>query len=161
MSDEPRFDTRAIHAGQDPESLYGAVNVPIYQTSTYAQDGVGRPKAWDYGRGGNPTREALQRALSSLEGGEACFAFASGMAAESTLLLTLRPGDHVVLADDVYGGTFRLLSKVLVLSVKQSRASVACRRSASSPWTHPQPSTPLPQKCAPMSTSHRRADWSV
>jgi cystathionine gamma-synthase len=113
MSDDPRFDTRAIHAGQDPESLYGAVNVPIYQTSTYAQDGVGRPKVWDYGRGGNPTREAFQRALASLEGGEGCFAFASGMAAESTLLLTLRPGDHVVLADDVYGGTYRLLSRVL------------------------------------------------
>ena len=113
MSDEPRFDTRAIHAGQDPESLFGAVNVPFYQTSTYAQDGVGSPRVWDYGRGGNPTREAFQRALASLEGGEGCFAFASGMAAESTLLLTLRPGDHVVLADDVYGGTYRLLSRVL------------------------------------------------
>lgn len=113
MSDEHGFDTRAIHAGQDPEALFGAVNVPIYQTSTYAQDGVGRPKVWDYGRGGNPTREAFQRALASLEDGAGCFAFASGMAAESTLLLTLRPGDHVVLADDVYGGTYRLLSKVL------------------------------------------------
>ncbi len=113
MSDEHGFDTRAIHAGQDPDGLYGAVNVPIYQTSTYAQDAVGRPKVWDYGRGGNPTREAFQQALASLEGGTGCYAFASGMAAESTLLLTLRPGDHVVLADDVYGGTYRLLSKVL------------------------------------------------
>jgi cystathionine gamma-synthase len=113
MSDERRFETRAIHVGQDPEALYGAVNVPIYQTSTYAQEAVGRPRVWDYARGGNPTREAFQRALASLEGGAACLAFASGMAAEATLLLTLRPGDHVLLADDVYGGTYRLLARVL------------------------------------------------
>src|SRR5215210_7935200 len=91
---EPRFETRAIHAGQDPEPVYGAVNVPIYQTSTYAQDGVDRPKVWDYARGGNPTREALQQALAALEGGVRAFCFASGMAAETSLLLTLRPGDH-------------------------------------------------------------------
>lgn len=108
-----RFETRAIHAGQDPDAPYGAVNVPIYQTSTYAQPEVGRPKVWDYARGGNPTREAFQQALASLEGGASAFAFASGLGAETTLLLTLRPGDHVVLADDVYGGTYRLLSKVL------------------------------------------------
>jgi len=113
MSDEQRFETAAIHAGQEPDALYGAVNVPIYQTSTYAQEEVGRPKRWDYGRGGNPTREAFERALAALEGGQRGFAFASGLAAETTLLLTLRPGDHVVLADDVYGGTYRLLTKVL------------------------------------------------
>ncbi|MBI3648994.1 MAG: cystathionine gamma-synthase [Actinobacteria bacterium] len=111
--DGMRFETKAIHAGQDPEALYGAVNVPIYQTSTYAQEDVGRPKVWDYARGGNPTREALQVALAALEGGERCFAFGSGLGAESTLLLTFRPGDHVVLANDVYGGTYRLLSKVM------------------------------------------------
>jgi cystathionine gamma-synthase len=111
MSDE-RMETAAIHAGQDPETVYGAVNVPIYQTSTYAQEEVGRPRVWDYGRGGNPTREAFQRALAVLEGGSSGFAFSSGMSAEATLLWTLRPGDHVVLADDVYGGTYRLLSRV-------------------------------------------------
>jgi cystathionine gamma-synthase len=105
-------DTLAIHAGQEPEPLYGAVNVPIYQTSTFAQDGVGRPKRWDYARGGNPTRAAFETALASLEGGSWCRAFASGLGAESTLLLSLRPGDHVVLGDDVYGGTHRLLDKV-------------------------------------------------
>jgi cystathionine gamma-synthase len=110
---EARFETLAIHAGQDPEGLYGSVNVPIYQTSTYAQDEVGSPRRWDYARGGNPTREALEVALAALEGGERGFAFGSGMGAEATLLLTLRPGDHVVLADDVYGGTYRLLSSVL------------------------------------------------
>ena len=105
-------ETRAIHEGQDPDAPYGAVSVPIYQTSTYAQDDIADPKVWDYGRGGNPTREAFQQALASLEGGDRCFAFASGMGAETTLLLTLRPGDHVLLADDVYGGTYRLLTKV-------------------------------------------------
>lgn len=112
-SRQHRFETRAIHAGQEPDAPYGAVNVPIYQTSTYAQPEVGSPKVWDYARGGNPTREALQQALASLEGGTRGFSFASGLGAETTLLLTLRPGDHVVLADDVYGGTYRLLSKVL------------------------------------------------
>ena len=111
--DAMRFDTAAIHAGQDPEALYGSVSVPIYQTSTYAQDAVGAPKVWDYGRGGNPTRRAFEAALGALEGGDACFAFGSGLGAETTLLLTLRPGDHVVLGDDVYGGTYRLLTKVL------------------------------------------------
>jgi cystathionine gamma-synthase len=113
MSDEDRFETRAIHDGQDPEALYGSVNVPIYQTSTYAQEAVGSPRVWDYARGGNPTREAFQTALASLEGGDRCYAFASGLGAETTLLLTLRPGDHVLLGDDVYGGTYRLLAKVL------------------------------------------------
>ena len=96
-----------------PSRVYGAVNVPIHQNATYLQEEVGKPKVWDYARGGNPTRAAFEAALAALEGGERCFAFASGMAAETTLLLTLRPGDHVLLADDVYGGTYRLLSKVL------------------------------------------------
>ena len=117
MNERPRrdlrFETRAIHAGQDPDAPYGAVNVPIYQNATYAQPEVGMPKVWDYARGGNPTREAFQQALASLEGGTSGFAFSSGLGAETTLLLTLRPGDHVVLADDVYGGTYRLLSRVL------------------------------------------------
>ena len=108
-----RFETAAIHVGQDPDAQYGAVNVPIYQTSTYAQPSVGKPKMFDYARGGNPTREAFQTALAALEGAERAFAFGSGMAAETTLLLSLRPGDHVVLPDDVYGGTYRLLSTVL------------------------------------------------
>jgi cystathionine gamma-synthase len=114
MSEGLRFETRAIHVGQEPEPVYGAVNVPIYQTSTYAQDAVGKPKRYDYARGGNPTREALQSVLASLEGGAAGLCFASGLGAETTLLLALlRPGDHVVMNDDVYGGTYRLLSRVL------------------------------------------------
>ena len=117
MGDPPgdalRFETRAIHAGQEPDEAFGAVNVPIYQTSTYAQPAVGQPKRYDYARSGNPTREAFQTALASLEGGTHGLAFSSGLGAETTLLLTLEPGDHVVLSNDVYGGTYRLLAKVL------------------------------------------------
>jgi cystathionine gamma-synthase len=111
--DELRFETRAIHAGQDPEPTFGSVNVPIYQTSTYAQSAVGEPIRWDYARGGNPTREAFETALASLEGAGHAIAFSSGMGAESTLLLALRPGDHIVLGNDVYGGTYRVMAKVL------------------------------------------------
>ena len=115
MSDETpmRFETRAIHVGQEPEAEFGSVNVPIYQTATYAQPAVGKPKAYDYARGGNPTREALQHVLASLEGGKRALSFSSGLGATTTLLLTLKPGDHVVLADDVYGGTYRLLARVM------------------------------------------------
>jgi cystathionine gamma-synthase len=108
-----RFETRAIHDGQEPEPEYGAVNVPIFQTSTYAQPKVGEPRRFDYGRSGNPTRETLQQAIASLEGATSAFCFASGLAAETTLMLTLSPGDHVILGDDVYGGTYRLLSRVM------------------------------------------------
>ena len=108
-----RFETKAIHAGQDPEPAYGAVNVPIYQTSTYAQAAVGEAKGYDYARTGNPTRTALQQAVAALEDGAGGLCFASGMAAESNVLLTLRSGDHVILGDDVYGGTYRLLNAVL------------------------------------------------
>jgi cystathionine beta-lyase/cystathionine gamma-synthase len=108
-----RFETRAIHAGQEPEPAYGSVNVPIYQTSTYAQEAVGKHRGYDYARTGNPTRTALETAMASLEGGHGAVSFASGMAAEANLLTLLSPGDHVVLGDDVYGGTYRLLSGVL------------------------------------------------
>jgi cystathionine gamma-synthase len=117
MRDAPdegmRFETRSIHVGQDPEAEFGAVNVPIYQTSTFAQEAVGKPRAWDYARAGNPTREALQQVLASLEGGARALCFSSGLAATTTLLLTLKPGDHVLISDDVYGGTYRLLTRVL------------------------------------------------
>ena len=111
--DAMRFETRAIHVGQDPDAEFGSVNVPIYQTSTYAQPAVGKPKAWDYARAGNPTREALQQVLASLEGGSKGLCFSSGLGATTTLLLTLKPGDHVLISDDVYGGTYRLLARVM------------------------------------------------
>lgn len=109
-----RFETKAIHAGQDPEPAYGAVSVPIYQTSTYAVPAVGESKGYDYARTGNPTRTALETAIAALEEAPFALCFSSGMAAEATFFYLLKPGDHVVLGDDVYGGTYRLLSKVLV-----------------------------------------------
>ena len=107
------FETKAIHAGQDPEPAYGAVSVPIYQTSTYAQESVGKHKGYDYARTGNPTRTALETAMAALEEGFGGLCFASGMAAESTFFYLLSPGDHVIVADDVYGGTYRLVNRVL------------------------------------------------
>jgi len=108
------FATRAIHAGQDPDPLTGAVVPAIYQVSTYKQDGVGGLRnGYEYSRSGNPTRHALEAALAAAEGGDAAFAFSSGLAAEDTLLrAVLRPGDHVVLGDDAYGGTYRLIARV-------------------------------------------------
>jgi cystathionine gamma-synthase len=116
---ERGLDTIAIHAGQQPDPATGAVNVPIYATSTYAQDGVGAMRTglgtgYDYSRSGNPTRTALQECIAALEGGRHALAFASGMAAEDTLLRALlKPGDHVVIPDDAYGGTYRLFARVL------------------------------------------------
>jgi cystathionine gamma-synthase len=109
------FNTRAIHAGQEPDLATGAVIPPVHLTTTYKQDGVGGLRGgYEYSRSGNPTRNALHEALSALEEGTSALAFASGLAAEDTLLRTVcRPGDHVVLGGDAYGGTFRLISRVL------------------------------------------------
>lgn len=108
-----KFSTEAIHAGQEPDSATGAVTVPIYQTSTYAQEGLGRHKGFEYARTQNPTRMALERNLAALENGKACFAFASGMAATNAVMTLLKSGDHVIVSDNTYGGTFRLFDKVL------------------------------------------------
>jgi cystathionine gamma-synthase len=112
------FETRAIHAGQRPDPRTGSVIVPIYATATFAQDGVGgvREGGYEYSRTANPTRTALEEALASLEGGRHALAFASGMAAADIAIRSMtRPGDHVILGGDAYGGTFRLLDKVLTL----------------------------------------------
>jgi cystathionine gamma-synthase len=106
------FNTRAIHVGSEPDSLTGAVNPPVYLTSTYAQDGVGVPRFSDYARVDNPTRAALETCLAGLEEAQYGVAFASGLAGEDALLRSLSPGDHVVLGDDAYGGTYRLLTRV-------------------------------------------------
>ena len=109
------FETLAIHAGQDPDPRTGAVVPPIYQVSTYAQDGVGGLReGYEYSRTANPTRTALEECLATLEGGARAVAFASGMAAEDCLLRTVcAPGDHVLIPHDAYGGTYRLFDKVL------------------------------------------------
>jgi cystathionine gamma-synthase len=114
-TDVTGFNTLAIHAGQEPDPVTGSVTVPIYQTSTYKQDGVGGLRGgYEYSRSANPTRTALEEALAALEGGARGLAFASGLAAEDTLLRAVcRPGDHVILPGDAYGGTFRLVARVL------------------------------------------------
>src|SRR5712691_871688 len=108
------FETLAIHAGQDPESVTGAVVPPIFATTTYKQDAVGAPRhGYEYSRTGNPTRKALEQCLAALEAGHQGLAFASGLAAEDTLLRAIcGPGDHVVIPDDAYGGTYRLFARV-------------------------------------------------
>jgi cystathionine beta-lyase/cystathionine gamma-synthase len=108
------FATRAIHAGQDPDPATGATIVPIYATSTYTQEGVGEHKGFDYSRSINPTRRALEQQLAALEDAAYGYAFSSGMAAESAIMNLLSAGDHAVVTDDLYGGTYRLFSKVLV-----------------------------------------------
>ncbi|MBX9690125.1 MAG: aminotransferase class I/II-fold pyridoxal phosphate-dependent enzyme, partial [Candidatus Obscuribacterales bacterium] len=107
-----KFSTKAIHVGQEPDPTSGAVTVPIYQTSTYAQDELGKHKGYEYARTQNPTRSALEACLASLENAEYGLAFASGLAATNTAMNLLSKGDHVVVGDDVYGGTYRIFDKV-------------------------------------------------
>ena len=106
------FSTRALHVGQGPDPATGAVVQPIHMATTFAQQGVGKHKGFEYSRTGNPTRNALEECLAALEDAKHCLAFSSGLGAETTLMLQLNPGDHVVYMEDVYGGTFRLFDKV-------------------------------------------------
>ena len=112
MTDAMRFETAAIHVGQDPDPATGAAIVPIYQTSTYVQQGVAKHKGFEYSRTDNPTRQALETCLAALEGATHAIAFSSGMGAIATLAMTLTSGDRVIFPDDVYGGTYRLFAKV-------------------------------------------------
>src|SRR5688572_31583327 len=113
LSDHARFSTICIHAGQHPDEATGAIITPIYQTSTYVQEGVGRHKGYEYARTQNPTRAALEGNIAAIEGGKAAFAFASGMAATGAVMTLLQAGDHVVVTDNTYGGTYRLFERVL------------------------------------------------
>src|SRR5437016_10962975 len=108
-----RFSTRAIHAGQDPDPVTGSVTVPVYLTSTYQQPCPGKEGKYVYSRTANPTRNALEECLASLEAGRHGLAFSSGMAATTTILLSLKKGDHVIAGDDIYGGTYRVFEQVL------------------------------------------------
>ncbi|MCQ9164982.1 cystathionine gamma-synthase [Arthrobacter sp. STN4] len=109
------FNTRAVHAGQAPDPTTGSVIPPLYQTTTFAQDGIGKLRnGYEYGRGTNPTRDSLQSQLAALEGGKFAFSFSSGLAAEDALIRALLvPGDHIIMGNDVYGGTYRLINRVL------------------------------------------------
>jgi cystathionine gamma-lyase/cystathionine beta-lyase len=108
-----KFETMAIHTGERPDSAFGALSVPIYQTSSFVFEDVGKTRGYDYSRTGNPTRKVLEDTIAKLEGGKAGFAFATGMAAEATVIHLLKAGDHVISVDDVYGGTHRLFQKVM------------------------------------------------
>ena len=110
---QPRFDTLAVHAGQHPDPLTGAVNVPVYLTSTFELTGIGSDRGYDYSRAGNPTRDRLEQALAAIEGGTCGHAFASGMAAIYALVATLHSGDHVICSRNVYGGTARLFNQIV------------------------------------------------
>ncbi|MBI4350149.1 MAG: cystathionine gamma-synthase [Elusimicrobia bacterium] len=129
-----KFETALIHAGQEADKETGAVNIPIYQTSTYKQDGIGRDRGWEYSRTGNPTRKALEDCIAALEGTRYGMAFASGLAAEATACLSLlKKGDHVVSGDDIYGGTYRLFEKVfrkwgLEITYADSRSPASFRK---------------------------------
>src|SRR6188768_3356401 len=113
LSKKARFSTICIHAGQEPDPSTGAIITPIYQTSTYVQEELGKHKGFEYGRTQNPTRATLEANLAAIEGGKGAFAFASGMSATSAITARLSQGDHVVVTDNTYGGTFRLFDKVL------------------------------------------------
>lgn len=108
------FYSQVIHGGISEDAATGAVSIPIYQTSTYRQEGIGKHKGYEYSRTGNPTRHALETLIADLEGGIAGFAFASGLAALSTIITLFKSGDHILLSDNVYGGTFRVIDKVFV-----------------------------------------------
>ena len=107
------FETLAIHAGERPDKAFGALSVPIYQTSTFVFEDVGKTRGYDYSRTANPTRRVLEDTIARLEGGKAGFAFATGMAAEATVMHLLKSGDHVISGDDIYGGTHRLFQSVM------------------------------------------------
>ena len=113
LSDTAGFSTICIHAGQVPDPSTGAIITPIYQTSTYVQDALGQHKGYEYARTQNPTRSALEANIAAIEGGRAAFAFASGMAAEGAVMTLLQSGDHVIVTDNTYGGTYRLFERVL------------------------------------------------
>ncbi len=112
LTDDDQFSTRCVHAGVEPEPIHGSVNPPVHLSTTFVQPDVAQPKTTDYTRGGNPTRDALEAAIADLEGGSHGFAFASGLSAMDAVLRLLESGDHVICADDAYGGTIRLLRQV-------------------------------------------------
>ena len=113
MNQKHHFSTLAIHAGHGRDTSFGAVMTPIYQTSTFAFQGVNQPGPYDYSRSGNPTRKVLETCLAALEGGQCGFAFGTGMAAETTVAMLFKPGEHMIVHNDLYGGTYRLLSAIM------------------------------------------------
>ena len=112
MSKKNKFETNAIHIGNEPDLSTGSISPPIHLTSTYVQEGIGKNKGYDYSRGNNPTRQRLEQNIASLEGGYDAIAFSSGMAATTALFQDLNQGDHVIISRNVYGGTYRMTTQV-------------------------------------------------
>jgi cystathionine beta-lyase/cystathionine gamma-synthase len=153
MADEKDldFETRAIHVGQDPDPSTGATITPVFQTVTYTQDAIGKNKGYEYSRGGNPTKEALEACLASLEGGRFGVCYGSGMAAITGAMQLARAGDHVVVADDLYGGSYRLFTRVLpeygvefgwVDATRPEEVEKACRAETKIVWIE-SPTNPM------------------
>ena len=151
----PNLETLAIHAGQAPEQVTGAISTPVFMTSTYVQTGPGEHKGYEYSRSQNPTREALEANLAALEGGKHGLCFASGCAATTTVLHLLKAGDHVIAGDDLYGGTFRIFEKVMrqfgldttyVDPTKPEQFAAAMRPNTKLCWVET-PSNPLLKIC--------------
>jgi len=138
-------DSLAIHAGQSPDPSSGAVMQPIVLSSTFVQESPGVHAGWDYSRAGNPTRDALERCLAALEGGDHGLAFSSGCAATTSVIQCLRPGDHVIASDDVYGGSFRLLDKVMTptMGIEVSWVDLTDLSNLEAALRPSRPSTPL------------------
>jgi cystathionine gamma-synthase len=137
----PGFETLAIHAGQDPDPTTGAVTTPISLASTFAQSAVGEHQGFEYSRTGNPTRKSLETTLATLEGAAHGLCFASGMAAEDAMLRRLRPGDHILIPDDAYGGTFRLVDTILQpMGISHTPVNLGDLDAVASAW---QPTTRL------------------
>ena len=153
------FETLAVHAGQPPDPATGAVVPPIYQTSTFAQSEVGGHQGYEYSRSGNPTRSALESCLAALEGAAYGSAFSSGLAAEDAIMRTLTPGDHVLIGDDVYGGTYRLLAQVHALAgIQFTSVALGDPASVLAAW---QPSTRMLWVETPSNPLLRIADIAV
>src|SRR5438045_3801733 len=164
------FATRAIHAGQEPDPSTGAVMTPIYATSTYVQESPGKHKGFDYARSINPTRLAYEKCIADLEGGTRGFAFASGLAAMATVLELLESGSHIVVSDDLYGGTFRLFDKVRKQSAgleftyvdltQASRFEKAIKKNTRMVWIET-PSNRLPKTINLKPTARSRANTKI
>ena len=172
LNPDARFPTLCIHAGQEPDPATGAIITPIYQTSTYVQEALGRHKGYEYARTQNPTRAALEANVAALEGGAQGFAFASGMAAIGAVATLLQAGDHAVVADNTYGGTFRLFEQGAAApghrrsptstpaTSTPSRAASSRRRGCSSLETPTNPMMTLTDLAAAGRLAHAAASWS-
>jgi len=160
MSDEHGFETRAIHVGQEPDEKTGAVTVPIHLATTYEQQGIGVHKGFEYSRTSNPTRVALETSLASLEHVAHGHSFASGLAAEDTILRMLKPGDNILLGNDAYGGTFRIISAVWGDTLTWTAVDLRDPASVDAAWTENTKLVWLETTPSPRRTCSSQPTWA-